>query len=209
MLAFVDEHIARGAAHALGHPIDCVLLRERGGEPGMPRRKYRFSPSGDTTWIPIRDRRTCWRAGKACARLRGSAYYRWWVSPPPIQAEREGAEAPREAECVVKGAASVLSHNGNESKCLGGRSGDCAAMKQRGNFEFVTGGSALVGGGSSIQRSASAAVIWAEGNGQSSFRRMQGCGAGGEKQDAPGDLQIPRGVAMGTPTNQASDFLRG
>jgi len=200
MLAFVDEHIARGVAHALGHPIDCVLLRERGSDAGMPRRRYRFSPSGDTTWMTIRDRRTDWRAGNACARLRRSAYYRWWVSPPPIDGDGESAEAPREVERAVNGAAFVLSHGGNESECRRGF--------PRQDFEFVTGGSAPVGGGSSIQRSASAAVIWAEGSSQPLLGSLPGCDTGWGKQDAPGDLQIPRGVAMGTPTNQASDFLR-
>lgn len=112
MLAFVDEQIARGAAHALGHPIDCVLLRERGSQPGMPRRRYRFGPSGDTTWMPIQDRRTNWRAGTACARLRGSAYYRWWVSPPPMPGEGEGAEALRGVERAVNGAAFAPSCGG-------------------------------------------------------------------------------------------------
>lgn len=112
ILAFVDEQIARGAAHALGHPIDCVLLRERGGVPGMPRRRYRFGPSGDTTWMPIRKRKTNWRAATACAHLRGSAYYRWWVSPPPMLGEGEGAKAPHEAGRAINGAASALSHGG-------------------------------------------------------------------------------------------------
>jgi len=79
----------------------------------------------------------------------------------------------------------------------------------RENLEFVTDGFASVGGGSGIQRSASAAVIWATSK-RPGFASMRCRDAmpGGEKQDAPGDLQIPRGATMGTPTNQASDFLR-
>jgi hypothetical protein len=204
MLAFVDEQIARGAAHAMGHPIDCVLLRERGAHVEAPRRRYRFSPSGDTTWMPIRDRRTDWRAGDACARLRASAYYRWWVSPPPTREDGEGAEALREAGRVLNGATWALSHAGEGPIPKHEGAGGCDAMTSpRENFEFVTSGSALVGGGSSIQRSASAAVIWTAGSSHASDWRYAAMRRGvGENRTPRGISKYP-GASHGN-TNQPS-----
>ena len=88
MMAFTNEDCARGAAYAFGHPVTCVLLRQPGDIPGHwhPRRLYTFRPSGDTSWTWITDARTMARAIKAADRLRESAYYRWWVKPPEVEA---------------------------------------------------------------------------------------------------------------------------